>query len=297
MKIKLLTCIFLILFLLFESCNNAEIAPDQNTTLATDSSGKSAGPPPAPPPVISPDDTNVDTIHTSRKPAPGETSSHHTIQSIRTIIDTSGIRKIIVHDSTAKSIIKVAEDTVPVINIAQLNKAGIVIWQLPENMKTLEESFVQVRIATNTNEQIAKSEMDTAKKSFGMAHIDVMEKMKVNLVAGKEGDFIIVAKDSIHSIPSKKYAEWFWIVTPLKSGTRYLILKVSQVSITNGKETLLEENAVFSKEFKVQISASFVFAQIWDFVKSNWAIITAIITFFAGLFVRKKIKDAQKTDT
>lgn len=50
----------------------------------------------------------------------------------------------------------------------------------------------------------------------------------------------------------------------------------------------------FSKEFKVKVSAAYVAAQTWDFIKFNWVIVTAIITFFTGLFVRKKIIDTKK---
>ncbi len=283
--------IFCALFLFFTAgCNNAENVRDENVAVVSDSSA-GGNVPPRPSGENSANAHGADTGFVKVQPI--KTASADTALIRHEITDTSGIRNIVIADSITK-IQKPGPDTIPVINIAALNNDGIVMWQMPETMKTLEQSLVQVRVATHVNEQTAKNGMDTIKKSYGSAQIEVTEKMKVNLVAGNEGDFIIVAKDSIHTIPSKKYAEWFWAVTPLQAGTRYLILKVSQVKIVNGKEMVLEENSVLSKEFKVKVSASFVFGRIWDFIKNNWAIITAIITFFAGLFVRKKIKEAQK---
>ena len=302
MKKEIFAYFCLLLLYFIASCNNAELKTD-TTTGGADTAVTVTDLP-------KPDNTLVgaDTVKTVKDKVRADTATTRPVitpapiepaikkqQHLHYVIDTSGIKKITVTDRAKKVSDKITDINIPVINISKLKEEGVVVWQLPQTMRTLEESLVIVRIATAANEAPVKKGMDTANKNSGSEEIDITEKMKVSLVAGKDGDFIIVAKDSIHTIPDKKYAEWFWTVTPLKAGTRYLILKVSQVNIIDGKETVLEENAVFSKEFKVKVSAAYVAAQIWDFIKSNWAIITAIITFFAGLFVRKKIIDTKKT--
>lgn len=264
--------LFFLIFSFIISCNSAEVKSDNTTVTPGDSTGGSDS-----------TATAKDIIH-----------AYDTVHLHSDTPKHTNIVKIIKSDSLIKKTKKIKTDSIPVIDIAKLNTEGLVVWELPEAMKTLEESLVKVRIATSANEAPAKKGIDINKKNSGFDTIIISEKMKVTLVSGNESDFIIVAKDTIHSIPSKKYAEWFWTVTPLKSGTRFLILKVSQVSIVNGKETVLEENSVFSKEFKVSVSAAYVAAQTWNFIKSNWAIIATIITFFAGLFVRKKVMDARK---
>ncbi len=192
---------------------------------------------------------------------------------------------------------KFRDSSLPAIDIPNLNKEGVVVWELPDKMKTLVETLVEVRIAKNENLKKATVGLDTTKNNFGTQNIPITQKMMVSLISGGDSDFIIVPKDSIHRIPGDNYASWFWSVTPLKSGTRFLILKVAQVQDVNGKETVLEENNVFSKEFKVQVSASYIFGRIWVFIKNNWAIITAIITFFAGFFIRKKIVNNRNADS
>ncbi|WP_301923089.1 hypothetical protein [Ferruginibacter sp.] len=212
-------------------------------------------------------------------------------------LDTSDIKKI-PNINNSKKAVDIIKNIVPVIDISKLNSEGVVVWQLPETMQTLVESFVKVRIATIANEMIVKAGMDATNKNSGFEKIDISEKMKVTLEEGKDSDFIIVAKDMIHTIPGKKYAEWFWIVTPLKPGTRFLILKVSKANTTNnGKELFSEENSVFSKEFTVKVTPLYLVSTSWNFIKSNWAIITAIITFFAGFLVRNKIKSSREKAT
>jgi hypothetical protein len=278
-------------------CNNASYEPsdtvktDSAITAVTDGPSKDSGQPgdvkrPAPPSPDNSQKNGHDKMTEKEKSA-----THH--DAINHRIDTSVVKNIPGTDPIAKNNDSVRNDA-PVIDIGRLNSEGVVVWELPETMRTFIESSVKVRIATIANEQVAKKGIDTTKINSGFEKIDISEKMKVTLEAGKDSDFIIVAKDIIHTIPGKKYAEWFWTVTPLKPGTRYLILKVSQVTIVNGKEIPAEENSVLSKEFKVQVTVAYIVSTSWNFIKSNWAIITAIITFFAGLLVRNKIKGAKE---
>ena len=182
------------------------------------------------------------------------------------------------------------------IDLTHLNTPGIVVWELPPTMKTLVESMVKVRIATIAHQAEAVAGIDTTKKNSGSKRIAVTEKMKVSLLPGKGSDFIIEPKDSIHKITDEDYAEWYWNVTPLQSGTRYLILKVAQVKVVDGKEIPGEEKTVLSKQFEVKITAPYIVKQVWEFIKANWVLLSAIITFFVGLFIRKKINDGKKTD-
>jgi hypothetical protein len=298
---KILTVYSLVLIALMmaiaSGCNNASYEPADK--VQTDS---------AAPAVTGGQANDTAKISDVKKPAPppppdNAQTKQHDMDEIKTNpvtrhdvvihrIDTAVIKNVPGTDTATKNRDSV-KNNVPVIDISKLNNEGVVVWELPEKMRTFIESSVKVRIATIANEMVAKAGIDTTRKNSGSEKIDISEKMKVTLEAGKDSDFIIVAKDIIHTIPGKKYAEWFWTVTPLKPGTRYLILKVSQVTVVNGKEIPAEENSVLSKEFTVKVTAAYVASTVWNFIKSNWAIITAIITFFAGLLVRNKIKGAK----
>jgi len=259
---------FILCLYCFTSCNDAK----DNYSPKTDSIT-----------ISSPDSVKVDTPNVK-------------VDSALKIPDNgiAKIKKTQKPDSAIKNDITSKDSAAALIDLSSLTKDGIVIWTLPEKMKTYVQSLVKVRIATYINKLGALKDIDTTKSNSGSSEIDVSKKMKVTLVSGKDSDFIIVAKDSIHTIPDKNYAEWLWTVTPLKAGTKFLILKVSQIEINDGKERVLEDKNVFSKEFKVKVSFAYVTTQTWNFIKANWIIISAIITFFTGLVVRKKINDGNK---
>lgn len=167
-------------------------------------------------------------------------------------------------------------------------KNGVVVYNIPKEMKVRETYQVTVRIGMSSIE-ITQSLGNEVK----IASIPITETMEVKLVDPSPADykvFEIVADNSgIQMVDSTgSYTQWSWNVTPVKVGKANLKIVISIIRNGNKKEQVHEDNVIVNSTPISQIE--FFFHKYWQ-----WLFVTLLIPIFKYFWgVWKKKKEAEE---
>jgi hypothetical protein len=232
------------------------------------------------------EDENVKTLTTSKKnidkrymdglplTSIRRRNNHHT-NSNNVIVNSTG-------GNTNENSIKVIKITNNRI-MNSTTELGNVVYKIPSEMSVRSVSKVLVRIS--------KSTVHIYENLNGVvisSDIAVTEKMEVRLIDPSSSDsrmFDIVSTNNSEQIIENdlSYTEWYWSVTPLRSGKGNLKIVISIIRENGVKELVYEDEISVKMDFIKQLK--FFFGKYWQ-----WLFGSVLIPFVVWFYNRKKTK-------
>ena len=153
---------------------------------------------------------------------------------------------------------------------------GEILFNPPEEMKVAVKELVEVRLTQNTTEEMTE-ELRKGLKGRGVPQIEKIEIghfMKVCLT-GDNFDINPLSSEK-QVLRPEGFTEWSWDVTPVKSGTQVLHLKVTVRLLISGQAEQEIDCDVMHKNIRVYVNPAY---SIKSFIKSHWKwIVGTIIT-------------------
>lgn len=209
------------------------------------------------------------------------------------VADSISANQKVVQDSVTKSPITIHPEILMMSDSMraeiQSQKIGEITHLIKDTMNYGVADTVELTISYNTPTTTLIQQVGTfshaSPSNITTQSVKLTPYMRARLIDPTKKNFIIVPiTDSVQFVETQDntFTLWQWRVTPLKGGSKELVLNVDMVVGDHTKSLKIYQDKIY-----VYISPMTTF---WNWIKLNWIYITGFVTLMVGIFtLREKI--------